>query len=166
MKIYNSDQAQELNTNELDFEKGYLKPDKKFVQHHEAVEARNAVYKDRVEKLPNGSTQVWKDLILPAVEAKEAYDEYEDIQVYVPYSAEELKEHRLTTLRSRRENLLVSFDKYKSNVDYGIEPETEIQHENMIAWYKDLLDLKEYAFNNIPERIKYYLEKSYKILDK
>lgn len=162
MKIYNVEKTQKLDENELDFEKGYLKSDKLFIAHHEAVEAKEAAYKDRAEKLSNGSTQIWKDLVSPAVEAKEAYDEYEDIQVFIPYTTEELEERRLIELRSRRELLLIAFDKYKSNVDYGIERETEMQHENMIAWYEDLLDLKEYAFNNIPERIKYYLEKSRK----
>lgn len=158
MRIFDETKTKELNENEIDFEKGYLKPDKKFVMHYEAVEAKEAVYKDRVEKLPNGSTQVWKDLVAPAVDGKEAYDQYEDIQVYVPYTVEELKNQS----RAKREKLLVAFDKYKSNVEYGIERETQTQHENMIAWYEDLLDLKDIAFENVPERVKYYLEKSRK----
>ena len=68
-------------------------------------------------------------------------------------TAEEIKEG----LRSRREQLLIAFDKYKSNVQYGIERETQMQHESMIAWYEDLLDLETSAFENVPERIKYYL---------
>lgn len=69
----------------------------------------------------------------------------------------ETYEEKQERLRGERAALLNAFDKYKSNVDYGIERETELQHENIIAWYRDLLDLKEYALNNIPERIKYYL---------
>ena len=68
-------------------------------------------------------------------------------------TAEEIK----ANLREQRERLLVAFDKYKSNVQYGIEYEIQTQHESMIAWYEDLLDLKGSAFENIPERIKYYL---------
>lgn len=91
MKIYNAEKTQELNRETLDFGKGYLKPDQILV-HHEEVEGKAAVYADRIEKLPNGSTQTWKVLITPAVEAKEAWDKYEDIQVYVPYTLEELQE--------------------------------------------------------------------------
>jgi len=92
MRIFDETKTYEISHKQINYEKGYLKPDKRFVQHHEAVEPKQAVYSDRVECLPNGSTQIWKDLVTPAVEAKEAYDEYEDIQVYVPYTEEELQE--------------------------------------------------------------------------
>lgn len=92
MRIFDETKTQELNADYIDHKKGYLKPDKLFVAHHEAVEAKEAVYQDRVEHLSNGSTQVWKDLVTPAVEAKEAYDEYEDIQIFIPYTEAELKE--------------------------------------------------------------------------
>lgn len=157
MKIYNVDKTQELNKDELDLEKGYLQSDKKLVKHHVAVEARDAVYKDRIEKLANGSTQVWKDLVMPAVEAKEAYDEYEDIQVYVPYTTSQLEENRLNDLRKKREPLLIAFDKYKGNVQYGVLSETAAEHAEIIAWYKDLLDLKQSAFENIPSKVNHYI---------
>lgn len=92
MKIYNTDKTRELNKNEIDLNKGYLRQDRIFVKHHEAVEAKEAVYMDRSEELSNGSIQIWKELVTPAVEAKEAYDEYEEIQVYALYTAEE-KQH-------------------------------------------------------------------------
>lgn len=59
-------------------------------------------------------------------------------------------------LRIRREPLLTAFDKYKTNVQYGIETETSKQHEINLLWYQDLKDLKESAFENVPERIAYY----------
>lgn len=89
MKIYNADKTRELSNYEIDLEKGYLVSDRKFIRHHEAVEAREAIYVDRPENLSNGSVQIWKELVSPAVEAKEAWDEYEEIQVYVLYTAEE-----------------------------------------------------------------------------
>lgn len=89
MKIYNQEKTQELNKEDIDLNKGYLIIDKLLVKHHEAVEAKEAVYNDRPEKLSNGSTQVWKKLVSPAVEAKEAEDEYEEIQVYIPYTTEQ-----------------------------------------------------------------------------
>lgn len=92
MKIFNEEKMQELNKEELDFELGFLKADKLLIAHHDAVTAREAVYADRIVEEENGGISVYKDLVTPAVEAKEAWDEYEDIQLYVPYTEEELKE--------------------------------------------------------------------------
>lgn len=149
MRIFNETKTYEFTPEQVDYEKGYLKPDKLFVAHHEAVEAKEAVYKDRVEHLPNSSTQIYKDLVSPAVEAKDAYDEYEDIQVFVPFTAEELKEK----LRSKRTSLLNAFDKWEKAVLRGRESDDYA----IMAWYKELLDLKETAFANVPVRIQYYL---------
>lgn len=149
MRIFDEAKIYEISPESIDYTKGYIKNDKKFVMHHEAVKPQEAIYKDRVEKLPNGSTQVWKDLVSPAVEGAEAYDEYEDIQVYIPYTAEELKDH----LRAKRGSLLTAFDKWEKAVLRGRE-----QDDYMImSWYRDLLDLKDSAFENVPEKIKYYL---------
>lgn len=63
----------------------------------------------------------------------------------------------LEELRDIRQELLTAFDIYKSNVEYGIEEETEQEHLDIIVWYKDLRDLKGNAFNNVPERISYYV---------
>lgn len=91
MKIYNQEKTQELNIDELDFALGHLKNDKLFIAHHDAVEAQEAVYKDRIVMEESGFPSIYKDLVSPAVEAREAYDEYEDIQVFVLYTEEELK---------------------------------------------------------------------------
>ena len=103
MKIYNEEKTRELNREELDFEKGYLRADKLLV-HHEAILPKNAVYQKREVREENGGISVYKELVTPEVEGKEAYDDYEDIQVYVPYTAEELKriadEKRHTDLKA------------------------------------------------------------------
>ena len=62
---------------------------------------------------------------------------------------EELK----NTLRAKRTLLLNAFDKWEKAVLRGREEDKEY----IMSWYYDLLDLKEYAFENIPEEIKYYL---------
>lgn len=72
-------------------------------------------------------------------------------------NTEDLEKERIEKLRRIREPLLVAFDKYKSNVNYGVEIETIEQREKIIAWYRLLLELNEFAFENIPDRIKYYL---------
>lgn len=60
-------------------------------------------------------------------------------------------------LREKRQKILIAFDKYKTNVQYGIEEETTIQHNEIMEWYQDILDLKSESFNNVPTRIQYYL---------
>ncbi len=92
MRIFNENKTQELIESELDFEKGYFKEDKLFIAHYEAVEAKEAVYEDREVVEEGGGISVYKDLVTPAIEAKATYDEYEDIQVFVLYTEEELKE--------------------------------------------------------------------------
>lgn len=150
MKIFDSTKTYELSEYQIDTNKGYLKPDKKFVMHHDAVEGKEAEWGDRIEELPNGSKLNWKDvLISPAIEAKEAYDEYEDIQVYVLYTEEELKDIK----RSKRVHLLEAFDKWEKAVLRGREQDDY----SIMSWYNDLKDLQDSAFENIPARIEYYL---------
>lgn len=101
MRIFNEEKTQELNKEELNLELGYLRADKLFIAHHEAIEAKSAVYGDKIEVLPNGSKQNLKPLISPAVEAKEAWDEYEYIQVYVPYTEKDLAEREICVLKAK-----------------------------------------------------------------
>lgn len=90
MKIYNQEKTMQLTA--YDLEKGYLIPDKLFVQHHDAVEAKEAVYsRELIKEYPGGGKEYKTVLVTPAVEPKEAWDEYEDIQVYIPYTQEELQ---------------------------------------------------------------------------
>lgn len=91
MKIYNQEKTMQLTT--YDLEKGYLIPDKLFVQHHDAVEAKEAVYStELIKEYPSGGKEHKTVLVTPAVEPKDAWDEYENIQVYIPYTEAELQE--------------------------------------------------------------------------
>ena len=122
MKIYNESKTKILET--YDVEKGYLKADKIFKEHHEAVPEVPAItvqakaaaitanggkvenigdkYYEVVAEFSNGGKTVKEIIETPAIPAKEAYDEYEDIQVYVPYTAEELAEIKRADIRRRR----------------------------------------------------------------
>lgn len=64
-------------------------------------------------------------------------------------TAEEIK----AKLRIQRESLLVAFDKWEKAVLRDREQDDYL----IMLWYQDLLDLKESAFENIPERVRYYL---------
>ena len=63
----------------------------------------------------------------------------------------------LTALRQLREPVLKAFDIYKSNVYYGVIGETAEEHDEIMAWYKDLCDLQPNAIKNVPEKIKKYM---------
>lgn len=72
---------------------------------------------------------------------------------------------RLTLIRDARSKLLTAFDKYKTNVQYGVATESNSQHSIVVNWYQSLLDLKDEAFINVPEQIKYYIKEWYKVIE-
>lgn len=77
-----------------DLDKGYLKEDSLFVTHHEAVEAveEEGHWEVIAEYPETGGQDVEWIVDVPAVVAKEAWDEYEDIYRYIEYTEEELAE--------------------------------------------------------------------------
>lgn len=75
-----------------DLEKGYLKTDRILIAHHEAVEAVEEVgHWETVAEYPSGGKDVEWVVDTPGVEAKEAWDEWEEILRYIPYTELELK---------------------------------------------------------------------------
>ena len=88
MKIFDSNNV-ELESPNLSL--GYLTEDKILIAHHEAVEAvEEQWHYETVAEYPNGGKDVAKVIDDPGAEAKDAWDEYEIIQRYVPYTEEEL----------------------------------------------------------------------------
>lgn len=109
-RVFNEDKTQELT--EYDLTLGKLVKDKLFVAHHEAVAAvaaqtvkeKVAAYQAEgqsveqhdgkyflvVAQYPNGGKDLEEIFPTEAVPAQEAYDEYEDIYVYTPYTETEL----------------------------------------------------------------------------
>lgn len=67
------------------------------------------------------------------------------------------KQKALNKLRAKRKSLLIAYDKYKSNVLYGAITEDMATKSRIIFWYKQILDLKEDALNNVPNEIQRYL---------
>lgn len=93
-----------------DMEKGYLKNDSLFIMHHEAVEAvEEQGHWVTIKEYPNGGKDVDWVIDVPAVEAQEAWDEYEDILRYVLYTEEELAE-----MEAAKE------EAYKSSAEYRV----------------------------------------------
>ena len=91
MRVFNEDKTQELK--EYDLNKGHLKLDKLFIRHHEAVEEiKEQWHYETIAEYPNGGKDVSKVIDVPYQAPQEAFDEYEDIYVYIPYTSEELEE--------------------------------------------------------------------------
>lgn len=139
MKIYNRDKTQELKETEIDYTIGKLVDDKIATIHHEATEATVAKtareqYDERkaageaVEEIKgklyrvtatykNGGMDVEEITDIAAVPAKEAYDEYEDIKVYVPFTTDELRE---IANRKRHAELKAELAKIKEDIEQEV----------------------------------------------
>lgn len=104
-----------LDENNLEIENpnlelGYLKDEKLFIQHHEAVEAvKEQGHEEVVRVYPNGGKDTIWVIDVEKVEASEAWDEYEDIMRYVLYTAEELAQ-----IRAEQE------EAYKASPEYRV----------------------------------------------
>lgn len=72
-------------------------------------------------------------------------------------NSEDEKERKKQELRAKREPLLRAFDIYKSNVSYGVLTETTAQHDEVVTWYNNILELNALAIENPIECIKKYL---------
>ena len=70
---------------------GHLVEEEVFVAHHLAVEeVPEQWHYETIQEYPGGGRDVVKVVDVPGVEAKTAWDEYETIKRYVPYTEEEL----------------------------------------------------------------------------
>ncbi len=147
MRIFNADKTKEITS--YDREKGYLAEDKLLIAHHEAVEAQEGEWHYiTVAEYPNGGKDVERVWDKEPVEAAEAYDEYEDIQVFIEYTEEEMTDRK----RAKRRMLLGAFDKWEKAVLRG----READDGDIMEWYRALLELDEEALGEIPERVRYY----------
>ena len=79
-----------------------LKDDKLFVKHHDAIDSVDEEgHWETIAEYPNGGKDVEWIIDVPAVEAKEAWDEYEDILRFVPFSEKEAAEIRIADLKQK-----------------------------------------------------------------
>lgn len=85
---------------EYDKNKGTLKEDRLFIKHHEAIEAvKEEGHWTTVKEYPNGGKDVEWTIDVPGVKAKEAWDEYEDILRFIPFTESELASNRIAELK-------------------------------------------------------------------
>lgn len=144
MKIYNEAKTQELTNPDLSI--GKLVADKLFVAHHDAVPAVVGKTSEELaqemqaqgaevffneqrglwyyvdQKFENGGRSVKAIYPVQAVEAKEAWDEYEDIYIYVPYT-----ENELSVISAKKK--ISEYKAYLSQTDYIVLKIAEAQSE-------------------------------------
>lgn len=113
-EIYNENMEHIENP---DLTLGYLKSGTR-VEHHNAIEGVTEVWHyETIAEYPNGGKDVQRVVDVPGVEAKPAWDEEIPIQIYVPYTQEELDrmeaemnkpttEERVAQLEAQNETLL------------------------------------------------------------
>lgn len=76
-----------------DLDLGHLDPGKLLIEHHDEIPYEPAEYENQlVAEYDNGGKLYKRVCVKPAVEHVAAWDEYEDVLVYVPYTPEELEE--------------------------------------------------------------------------
>lgn len=101
----------------FDLSVGRLELDKIFVAHHPAIDRVEDVWHyEVVHEYPNGGKDLAVIIDVPGADAVEAWDEYEDILRYIPYTQEELEKreanqrsglaYRVTELEEALELLL------------------------------------------------------------
>lgn len=102
-----------------DLEKGYLTTETIVIAHHDAVKARpGKSHIEVVKEYPNGGKDVATVWDEEPTEARDAYDETEEIQRYHLYSDEELKQREEKKKESaEKENKLASL--YNSDMTFA-----------------------------------------------
>ncbi len=131
MRVLDETKTKELL--EYDLEMGYLKADKLFVKHHEAVEESPERWHYEVEKLfANGGRSHKRVVDSPAVAASEAWDEYEDVQIYVPYTEEELARVTQERYEQRVEQLIRA--RYSLSAELAILRQRDSKPEEFAAY--------------------------------
>lgn len=87
---------------EPDLTKGQLKKDHIFIAHHDAVEGvEEQGHYSTIAEYPNGGKDVEWIIDIPRVEAKDAWDEYEDILRFIPFTDSELAANRIEELKQK-----------------------------------------------------------------
>ena len=148
MRVF--DETKTIELKEYDLNKGYLKDEKLLIAHHEAVEAvEEQGHYETIAEYPNGGKDVEWVVDIQAVEAKEAYDEYEDILIYVQYNAEELEKKKEELYPILVEQYIR--EKYSLSAEIAILRQRDTKQEEFEAYNVYAEDCKERARKEIKE---------------
>lgn len=118
MKVYNKDKTKILEKYNL--KKGYLVDDI-LVTHILAVEGRKEEgHYETISEYPNGGKDVKWIVDIEAIEAIEEHDKTEKIQVYVPYTQEEIKAKQKEKEIENKNNKINEYKNLLSSTDYKV----------------------------------------------
>ena len=132
------------NDNELfkyDLTKGRLNNDRLHIKHHEKIKAvKEEGHWKTIAEYPNGGKDVEWVIDVPGVEAKDAWDEYEEILRYIPFTEQELTALRITELKS----MLASTDYNILKIVEGASTITEMSEviKKRASWRKEINELE------------------------
>ncbi len=100
MRIFNTDKTEEIKV--YDADNGCLRPDRLFLAHHEATEATEGEYHlELIAEYPNGGKSYKEVCDKEPRGAQPAYDEYEDIMVFVEFTEAQRAEREIVKLKTR-----------------------------------------------------------------
>ncbi len=94
MKVYNQDKSQILT--DYDLEKGYLEQDTIITVIPEQKAINEVSHYEVIAEYPNGGKDVKKVIDIQGQDYVPEHTEVEQIQVYIPYTADELREIQAT----------------------------------------------------------------------
>lgn len=97
-----------------DLELGYLQETHRIIAEHPAVEAVKEVFHYEYTGYPNGGKDRCKVIDVPAVAAKEAWTEYEDILRYVEYTDDELTERKAAAEEAHKQSAEYRFERLEA----------------------------------------------------
>ena len=122
--------------------KGYLVESQILVKHHEAVEAVEEIgHYETVAEYPSGGKDLAWVIDTPGVEAQEAWDEFEEVLQFVPFTEQELLANRIAELKQN----LLDTDYHILKVVEGATTLAEIAWVivKRAAWRKEINELEE-----------------------
>lgn len=104
-----------------DLSLGYLREEKILIAHHDAVEAvQEQWHYETIAEYPNGGKDMKKVVDVPGVEAKDAWDEYETVQRYIPYTDEELEAMNAPSPQDDMDGMLIDHELRLTMLELGI----------------------------------------------
>ena len=117
MEIYNESMEQIENP---DLTLGYLKPGTR-TERHEAVQGvEEKWHYEVVKEYPNGGKDVQKVIDVPGVAAQAARDEEIPIQIYIPYTQEELDRMEEERNKPTQEERITALEEALTAIEEGI----------------------------------------------
>ncbi|MDY4140664.1 MAG: hypothetical protein SOY30_15215 [Eubacteriales bacterium] len=118
MEIYNGNMERIENP---DLSLGYLVPGKR-TEHHAAVQGVTEQWHyETVAEYPNGGKDIRRVVDVPGVEARDAWDEEIAIQVYTPYTQEELDRMEAERNKPTTEERLAALEEENRQLKEALE---------------------------------------------